>query len=328
MDDVKSKIILHCDYSDPHAVNYLVENSGGDPRYGRVRLDINSLLWNATMLIISITGGISYFSWTAFVLFICTTGVALLLGHSVGYHRKLIHNSFECPQWLERVLVWFGAWVGMAGPFGIMRTHDLRDWAQRQSDCHPYFSHQNKPLRDAWWQIYCRIDLEDAPQFDLKSAGEDSFYQWLERRWRWQQLPIAMIFYAIGGLEWVIWGVAVRIAIANHGHWLVGYLAHRHGPQSWIVQDAGVQAYNVPWAAIPTMGEAWHNNHHAYPASAKIGLYPGQSDWGYRFIILLQHFRLAWNVNTPDTLPHRNNLRAVSCNNEPKSIEAMKASDV
>ncbi len=324
----KDKVTSQCDSADPHAVNYLVENSGGDPRYGRVRLDISNMLWNATMLIISIVGGIFYFSWSAFSLFICTTGIALLLGHSVGYHRKLIHNSFECPKWLERVLVWFGAWVGMAGPYGIMRTHDMRDWAQRQNDCHPYFSHRNNLLRDAWWQIYCRIELDDAPEFDLKSAGEDPFYQWLEKNWRWQQLPLAVVFFIVGGFEWVIWGVAVRIAIANHGHWLIGYLAHRQGSQSWLVQDAGVQAYNVSWAAIPTMGEAWHNNHHAYPASAKIGLYPGQSDWGYQFIKFLQHNGLAWNINTVDTLPPRPNLTKVLPKDGSRNTVFMEQNDV
>jgi sn-1 stearoyl-lipid 9-desaturase len=103
----------------------------------------------------------------------------------------------------------------------------------------------------------------------------------------------------------VIWGVAARVAVANHGHWLVGHLAHTKGPQRWLVEGAGVQAHDVPWAAIPTMGEAWHNNHHAYPGSARIGLYPGESDWGFAVIRLLERAGLAWNVQTPETLSAR-----------------------
>ena len=61
----------------------------------------------------------------------------------------------------------------------------------------------------------------------------------------------------------------------------------------------------MPIAAIPTMGESWHNNHHAFPGSAKIGLYPGQSDWGFRFIQLLERLGLAWNVRTPETMAGR-----------------------
>jgi len=61
----------------------------------------------------------------------------------------------------------------------------------------------------------------------------------------------------------------------------------------------------VPWAAIPTMGEALHNNHHAFPGSACIGLYPGQSDWGFRFIQLLERLGLAWEVRTPEVMAER-----------------------
>ena len=82
----------------------------------------------------------------------------------------------------------------------------------------------------------------------------------------------------------------------------VGHLAHRRGPRSWLVNDVGVQARDVRWAAIPTMGEAWHNNRHAFPGSARIGLYPGQTDWGYAFIQLLERLGLAWNVVPSDHL--------------------------
>ena len=95
-----------------------------------------------------------------------------------------------------------------------------------------------------------------------------------------------------------------------HGHWLIGWLAHNRGPQTWLVAGSGVQAHDVPWAGLVTMGEAWHNNHHAWPASARLGVYPGQSDWGYAFIRLLERLGLAWNVQTPANLPPRPTLRA------------------
>ena len=85
-------------------------------------------------------------------------------------------------------------------------------------------------------------------------------------------------------------------------------LAHRHGPQTWLVAGAGVQAHDVPWAAIPTMGEAWHNNHHAYPGSARMGHGPGQPDPGFWFIRLLERAGLAWDVQTRETMPPREAL--------------------
>jgi stearoyl-CoA desaturase (delta-9 desaturase) len=73
-----------------------------------------------------------------------------------------------------------------------------------------------------------------------------------------------------------------------------------------------IQAYNVPLLAIPTMGESWHSNHHAFPASARHGLYPGQIDLGYIFITLLERVGLAWNVKLPSSLPPRPGITPVS----------------
>ena len=287
-----------------HQVQTL-RDDGADPVSGAVRWDPVHSIWNGTMLIGGMAAPILFPSWQGLALFLVTTGAGLLLGHSVGFHRRMIHGSFACPLWLERVLAWFGTTVGMSGPFWMIRTHDLRDWAQRRSDCHPYLAHRAPMLVDAWWQLHCRLQLARPPRFDLGRIGQDPFYRFLERTWMLQQLPIALLLFQLGGVAWVLWGVCARVAASVHGHWFIGHLAHTRGPQSWLVDHAGVQAHDVPWAGLPTMGEAWHNNHHAFPGSARIGLYPGQSDWGWAFICLLERVGLAWNIQTPETLPTR-----------------------
>jgi stearoyl-CoA desaturase (delta-9 desaturase) len=290
---------------DPCAVNTLVETPGSSPVTGRVRWDSAHSLWNGGMMLVTLVAAPLTFNWAALAVFLVLTGATLLLGHSVGFHRRLIHQSFDCPLWLERVLVWVGTAVGMSGPFWMIRTHDLRDWAQRQSDCHDYLAHRRPMVIDAVWQMHCRLDLDHPPAFDLGGVGRDWFYRFLERTWMLQQLPIAAALYLTGGWGFVVWGVCARITASVTGHWFVGHLAHRRGPQTWLVPEAGVQAHDVPWAAIPTMGEAWHNNHHAYPGSARIGLYPGQSDWGFRFIQGLEWLGLAWDVRTPEMMQAR-----------------------
>jgi len=292
-------------HHDPCAVNSLRPLPNSDAVAGRVSWDPVHSLWNGGMLAAAVVLGPLTFSPTALLVFLVTTGATLLLGHSVGLHRRLIHRSFDCPLWLERVLVWVGVAVGMSGPLWMIRTHDLRDRAQRQPDCHPYLSHRAPMWLDGWRQLHCRLELQHPPEFDFGRVERDPFYVWLERTWMLQQVPIALILYALGGWPFVIWGVCVRVAASVTGHWFVGHLAHRRGPQTWLVSEAGVQAHDVPWAAIPTMGEAWHNNHHAYPGSARIGLYPGQSDWGFRFIQLLERLGLAWNIRTPELMPAR-----------------------
>jgi len=290
---------------DPCAVNSLIETPGCDAVAGQVRWDPVPSLWNGAMLAATLAFGAATFSFAALAVFTLLTATTLLLGHSVGFHRRLIHGSFECPLWLERVLAWFGVVVGMSGPLRMIRTHDLRDWAQRQSACHDYLAHRRPMLTDAVWQMHCRLDLQHPPAFDLGRIARDPFYRFLERTWMLQQAPLAALLWLAGGWGFVIWGVCARVSISVTGHWFVGHLAHRRGPQTWRVRGAGIQAHDVPWAAIPTMGEAWHNNHHAFPGSARIGLYPGQSDWGFRFISLLERLGLAWNVQTPETLIDR-----------------------
>jgi stearoyl-CoA desaturase (delta-9 desaturase) len=295
--------------ADRCRVNSLVELEGSSPIRGVVRWDPVHSIWHGGMLAVAVLFAPVLISWSAVTLFFVLTGASLLLGHSVGFHRRLIHRSFECPLWLERILVWIGTCVGMGGPLWMIRTHDLRDWAQRQTDCHDYFAHRGGMLRDYWRQVHCRLDLASPPEFDFGRAGEDRFYRFLETTWMAQQVPIAALLYAAGGWGWVVWGVCMRVTISVTGHWIIGHLAHTRGPQSWLVKHAGVQAHDVPWAAIPTMGEAWHNNHHAYPGSARIGLYPGQSDWGYLFIRALQRAGLAWNVVLPEHLDRAAALR-------------------
>jgi len=309
MPDIIADRLLHED--DIVAVNSLREIPGCSAVEGEVRWDPAHSLWNGGMLAVTLFVAPALATWGAVTVFVLLTGVSLLLGHSIGFHRLLIHRSFACKQWLERLLVWIGTMVGMSGPFWMIRTHDLRDWAQRQRACHDYLAHRRPLLIDAWWQLHCRLQLTRPPAFELGRAGEDRFYRFLERSWMAQQIPLALLLYLGGGWGWIVWGICARVSICVTGHWFVGHLAHRRGPQSWLVTSAGVQAHDVPWAAIPTMGEAWHNNHHAFPGSARIGLYPGQSDWGYRVILALKHLGLVWDVVTPATMVLRHELLRV-----------------
>lgn len=294
---------------DPHGLHRLVPDPAASATEGVVRWDPVRSFWNGGAMAVTLIAGPLVATPGALALFVVTTGAGLLLGHSVGFHRLLIHRSFAAPPWLERVLCWFGTTVGMGGPSWMMAAHDLRDWAQRLPACHPYLSHGRAWPIDAWWQLHCRLVLTRPPRFDQGRVASDRFYRWLEASWAWQQLPIAALCWWAGGWPFVVWGVAARVFASAHGHWLIGWLAHNRGPQHWLVEGSGVQAYNVPWAGLLTMGEAWHNNHHAWPGSAKMGVYRGQSDWGFAFIRLLEWVGLAWDVQTPENLPARTVLR-------------------
>lgn len=215
------------DHHDPCAVNSLVETPGCSPVDGRVVWDPIHSLWNGGMLVVAIAAGPFTVSPGSLAVFAAGTGVTLLLGHSVGFHRRLIHGSFQCPLWLEHILVWFGTVVGMSGPFWMIRAHDLRDWAQRQTDCHDYLAHRRSMPVDAWWQMHCRLELDRPPGFDLGRVGRDRFYRLLEQTWMLQQAPVAVGLWLMGGWGFVVWGVCARVSASVVGHWFVGHLAHR-----------------------------------------------------------------------------------------------------
>jgi sn-1 stearoyl-lipid 9-desaturase len=298
--------------SGPYRVSSLAITAQSDALTGRVHWDPARSIWNAVMLLMTLAAPF-FFTWGAFAICVALLMLTICSGHSVGFHRRLIHRSFQCKKWLERVLVWSGTLVGMQGPFWVIHSHDLRDWAQRQADCHPYLRHGRGIWMDAVWSLHCRLQLANPPAFDPgPGIGDDGFYRFLQRTWMLQQLPVALILFAIGGWPWVVWGICVRVCVGVTMHWLVGYLCHTHGPQDWLVDDGAVQAHNVPWAAYVSMGESWHNNHHAFPASARHGLYPGQSDLGFRFVQLLARMGWAWNVQTPETLPPRTGISRVA----------------
>ncbi len=295
------KMFENIDRIDP-AIN-------ADAVVGRVVYAPAKSLLLLTMYVAMIYGVIHYLRWDTVLLFGIKSVVVLLLGHSVGMHRRLIHKSFDCPQWLERILVFFGTLVGLGGPFTMIRTHDFRDWAQRQGRCHDYFAHRQPILIDAFWQMHCDIRLTQPPRLTIESeVANDPFYRFIDRHWIAVHLPWIIAFYLIGGWAWVIWGVCAQIAITVTGHWFIGYFAHQAHEDDWQVQGAGVQGRNVPLTGLLTMGEGWHNNHHAFPGSARIGLYKGQSDPGYRFIRMLEALGLAWNIRLAKDLPHRPQL--------------------
>ncbi len=280
-----------------------------DAMRGLVYPDRVKIAWVGSMFLLGTVGSALTVTPGAIVLFLLGAGITLCLGHSLGMHRRFIHRSYKCPRWMEYLFVHLGVLVGLAGPFGMLRTHDLRDWAQRQSECHSYFSHDEVWYRDLLWQLFCSIRLSRPPEIVVESdIAADPVHRFMERTWMLQQLPWALMFFAIGGWGWVFWGICSRVSVSIFGHWLIGHFAHNVGHRDWHVDGAAAQGFNVPFAALLTMGESWHNNHHAYPGSAKLGLANGQWDPGWWVLRVLEESGLVSDLVTPETLPGRPEL--------------------
>ena len=258
--------------------------------------------------------GIAFFpSLGAFLTFLALTAITICAGHSVGMHRLLIHRSFETPRPVEYILVWLGTLVGMAGPFGMMRAHDIRDWHQRQKTCPPHPAHNATLWVDAYWQLCCTYDLKNPPRFVIEDkVKNDPIYNAIERTWMLQQLPVALILFAFGGWGYILWGISLRIFVSLTGHWMVGHFAHRRGTQTWRIDGLDVQGYNLPKLGLITFGENWHGNHHAFPHSAKLGLERNQLDPGFWLISSLKKCGLATNIKLPHSEPDRHGLTKIT----------------
>ncbi len=283
-----------------------------NPVDGKVVWEPVKSLWYLSMIAVALVAGPSTWSWQTSLVACLLTMFTLCCGHSIGFHRLIIHRSFECPRWLEYLLVTIGTLVGMGGPTKMLYMHDIRDWSQRHPKCHAFFIHQSGILKDWWWNLNCEIRLDSPPEFVSDSCISQSvYYRFLDRTWLLLQIPLALVLYFVGGWSLVVWGGAVRVAMSLTGHWIVGYLAHNVGPRTWHLEGHAVQGYNVPGFGLLSMGEAWHNNHHAFPESAKFGLERGQNDPGWWFICALERLGLAWNLKQPEDLPERSELKRI-----------------
>ena len=266
-------------------------------------------IWFLSNLAVAIFVAPFYLTYSSFLVFVVITAVTLCFGYSLGMHRLLIHRSYECPLWMEYLLVYAGVLVGMAGPIGMLKQHDLRDWAQRQPKCHDYLLHGSNIVKDGWWQLNCELLLDDPPNFDIEPRVSNSiFYRYIESTWLLHQLILAIPLYLLGGISWLAWGISVRVVISVGGHWLIGYFAHNQGERTWRVEGAAVQGHNIRLAGFLSMGEAWHNNHHAFPDSAMIGLYKDEPDPGWWVLNALHNLGFVKNIKLPEQLPERSEL--------------------
>jgi len=256
-------------------------------------------LWFFSMLLLWLTLGSLFFSWAAVGIFFLTSIITLCGGHSLGMHRLFIHQSYECPKPLYYFGVWLGTIVGLGGPFTMMRTHDLRDWAQRQDSCHPFPAQSENKTTDFYWQIFCVWVNPNEPAYKYpEHAGNDPVILFFQRTAFLQQLPLAALLFLWGGWGFVAWGVGARVVVSITGHWAVGWFAHNHespSPVSFVQDGAAIQGRNVPIVALFTFGEAWHSNHHAFPWSARIGL--EQNEWDPGWWVLCGLEKIGWVKN-------------------------------
>lgn len=228
---------------------------------------------------------------------LCAMYILSMIGVEVGYHRYFTHRSFEAAAGAEFILGVLGS-MAAQGPLiwwsAVHRMHHgkadkdgdphsphggvlspERSFLRRFLHAHGGWLFNHRSTKPLGWQNYVK-DLYRRPRvFNLHL-----------RYWTWVSLGLVipgivegLITLSLKGFALgVLWGGFVRIFLAHHFFWSLNSVCHTWGSRSFKVQD---RSRNNAVVALFTLGQGWHNNHHAFPASAKVGLRWWQIDFGW-----------------------------------------------
>jgi stearoyl-CoA desaturase (delta-9 desaturase) len=234
------------------------------------------------------------------------------LGVTIGYHRLFTHRSFETTRSIELLLAVLGSMAGLGFFFSWVSAHrQHHQFSDNPGDPHsPHLHGGTRWSRLAsifhahgGWMLSDRMDSERLRYIpDLIADPVLRAIQRLQLVWIGLGLLLPALFCYALNPTWeaatagLLWGGLLRIAIAAQVTFCINSICHLWGPRPFAVRD---ESRNNGWVAMLAFGEGWHNNHHAFPTSARHGLLPGQFDLSYSFIRLLEGVGLAWNVKLP-----------------------------
>lgn len=241
------------------------------------------------------------FSWKALVLSLLLWWIAGSLGIGMGYHRLLTHRGYKTPKWLEYVLSVCGTLALEGGPLLWVATHRLHHQnTDKVGD--PHSPHDGGFWAHMGWVLTGQTMQKNSAELlpYVPELRKDRFHVFISR-WHW--LPIAILaslLFALGGWRYVLWGIFLRTVVGLHSTWLVNSATHMWGRQRFQTQD---DSRNSFWVALLTFGEGWHNNHHAYPQSARHGMAWYEFDPNWYGILVLRILGLAWDLKAK-TLNH------------------------
>src|SRR3954447_8597220 len=236
--------------------------------------------------------------------------VVTAMGVTVGFHRLFTHRAFKTGPVVRAILAVLGS-AAIEGPV-ISWVADHRKhhaFSDRPGDPHsPHVDHGSgvrgalKGLAHAhvgWLFLHTHRGRRTRYAPDLLA---DPVVRWVDR---WFVLfavgGLASAFVlgiAIGGtittgLTGLLWGGAVRLLVPHHGAYSINSLCHFFGRRAFQTKD---ESRNLFWLSFFTFGEAWHNNHHAFPTSHAHGLRAWQFDPSAWVIRALERCGLAWDV--------------------------------
>ena len=231
-------------------------------------------------------------------------------GITVGFHRLLTHRSFKCHRVVRAGFAALGSAAAEGPVIDWVATHRKHhQFSDVDGDPHsPHVGHGTGWRGAVSGLLHAHVgwvfrDMEVADERRYaKDLLADPLIKFVDRTFvLWVAVGLAAAFglgvlftgTVKGGLVALLWGGAARIFFMHHATFSINSLCHYFGRHDY---DTGDESRNLAWLAIPTWGEAWHNNHHAFPTSYRHGLKRWQIDPSAAIIRTLEMMGLAWDV--------------------------------
>jgi stearoyl-CoA desaturase (delta-9 desaturase) len=250
------------------------------------------------------------FSWKALILTVVLSWISGSLGIGMGYHRLLTHRGYRTPKVVEYFLTLCGTLALEGGAINWVATHRIH---HSRTDV-PGDPHT--PRDGRWWSHMGWILRGTAQQHEeavlwryAPDLMKDPFHVFLNRIYFVPLIISGLIIFAFGGWSMLMWGVFLRVTFGLQVTWLVNSATHMWGRRRFVTDD---DSTNNWWVALLTFGEGWHNNHHAYPRSARHGLAWYELDVNWIGIAVLKWLGLAKGirlVNKEGLRPNAKELR-------------------
>ncbi len=232
------------------------------------------------------------------------------IGITVGFHRLLTHRSFQTSKPLEYVFAVLGS-MAVQGPVIAWVADHRKHHAHTDSEGDPHSPHVGhagglRGVIAGLWHAHAGWLMSTQGRADWKryaaDLSEDRGMRLISR----QFVPLVVLTLLLpalagylasgtitGAATGLLWGGLVRVFFVHHVTWSVNSVCHYFGTRRFSTED---RSTNVFWLALPSLGESWHHNHHAFPRSAVHGLRRREIDPSAWIIGALEKLGLAWNV--------------------------------
>jgi stearoyl-CoA desaturase (Delta-9 desaturase) len=236
--------------------------------------------------------------------------LVIALGVTIGFHRLLTHRSFQTSKPLEYVFAALGS-MAVQGPVIAWVADHRKHHAHTDVEGDPHSPHVGhgdgvRGVLAGLWHAHVGWLLAEQGRADWKRYAPDLYEDRGMRAINRSFVALVVAGLAIpalagfavsgtlaGAATGLLWGGLVRVFFLHHVTWSINSVCHFLGSRRFATDD---HSTNVFWLALPSLGESWHHNHHAFPRSAVHGLRWWELDPSSLVIAAMEKVGLAWNV--------------------------------